>query len=153
MNRIKLFEDFLNSSELNIYDKPKFVEVLEETIYPSSFICSYVASAIKMLEGNGVKIYGFSYDENPTSVYFSEEELQEGHHFAVLDERFIIDPWIYEDYNRSVFDLHKEEDRDVIKYIYGDKDSWTDITPSSNDFKKLFSNKYQTLLDFYNKHT
>ena len=78
MNRIKLFEDFLNSSELNIYDKPKFVEVLEETIYPSSFICSYVASAIKMLEGNGVKIYGFSYDENPTSVYFSEEELQEG---------------------------------------------------------------------------
>ena len=137
---------------LSIYDNPKFVEVLEETIYPSSFICSYVASAIKMLQGDDVKIYGFAHDDNPTSVYFSEEDLKEGHHFAVFNERFIIDCWIYQDYNRSVFDLNKEEDRNIIEYIYGNKYKWTDVTLSSYDFKKLFSNKYPNLLDFYNKH-
>lgn len=147
-----MFEEYSNSLNLNVYDNPKFINTLEETIEPSSFICSYVASAIKMLEGDGVKIYGFSYDENPSSIYFSEEELQEGHHFAVLNDRYIIDPWVYEDYNRSVFDLNKDEDNDVIKHIYGDKNNWTDITKNSDDFEKLFPNKYMILKDFYNKN-
>ena len=153
MKHIKLFEEHSKQPNLHIYDDQKFIELLEETISPSSFICSYVASAIKMLEGDGVKVYGFSYDENPSSVYFSEEELQEGDHFAVLDDRFIIDPWIFEEYNRSVFDLHKEGDRGVIKYIYGDKNNWTDITDISDDFKVLFKDSYQNLIDFYNKQS
>lgn len=153
MSRIKLYEEFSNFINKKIYDSPEFNRILEEAIEPSSFICSFVASAIKMLEGDAIKIYGFSYEENPSSVYFSPEELQEGHHFAVYNDRLIIDPWVFEGYNRSVFDLNSQKDKDIIEYIYGDKNNWTDITKYSDNFKNLFPNTYQDLIDFHNKYT
>jgi len=91
------FMDFQNK-----YDNPKFIELLEKTIEPSSFICTYVASAIKMLEGDNVKIYGFSTTENPEAKYFVEEngeDSDEGHHFAVMNNRYIIDPWVYDNFS------------------------------------------------------
>lgn len=166
MKHIKIFEEF-SKKNINpyIYDNPKFVEVIENTIEEdgSSFICTYIASAVRMLEGDKVKIYGFSTEENPESTYFIEEngeDSDEGHHFAVMDDRYIIDPWIYNNYydypnifNRCVFDLLNKSDEEIIKYVYGDKTKWTDITDyidKMNNFKKLFPKTYKKLLDFYN---
>jgi len=143
----------INNNDPYIYDDPKLVEMLEKTIEPSSFICSYVASAVKMLEGDSIKIYGFSVSENPEAMYFVEEhgeECDEGHHFTVMDDRYIIDPWVYDNFDRSVFDLQNKKDEDIITYIYGDKNNWTDITNRTDDFKQLFPKTYKTLMRYHN---
>jgi hypothetical protein len=144
-------EDF-NSETPYIYDNPKLVQMIEKVIEPSSFICSYVTSAIKMLEGDKIKVYGFSVMENPDAEYFVEDygdDSDEGHHFVVMNDRYIIDPWVYDNIGRSVFDLENKEDKDIIRYIYGDVNKWTDITNRVYNFKLLFPKTYQELIDFY----
>ena len=162
MKHIKLFENF-SKKDPYIYDDKDFVDMIERTIEEDgSFVCTFVASAIKMLEGDNVKIYGFSTEENPDSAYFlatEGEDSAEGHHFAVLNDRYILDPWIYDNFydypktfDRSVFDLQSKKDEDIIKFIYGDKNNWTDITKMIEEeypFKKFF-HKYKELLDYYN---
>ena len=142
-----------------IYDDKKFVKKIEESIEKdgSSFICSYVASAIRMLEGKKVKIYGFSQKENPQALYFKDldEDEEEGHHFAVADDRYIIDAWIFNNFHgksifgRSVFDLKNPNDKKIIEYIYGKKSNWTDITNRADDFEKLFSKTSDKLKQDY----
>jgi len=150
----------IGSKNPYIYDDPKFVKEIENAIEKdgSSFICSYVASAVKMLEGDDVKIYGFSIDKNPDTVYFSDEEGDEGHHFAIMNDRYIIDPWMYNNYqdyniktnfNRSVFDLQNKDDKKIIKHIYGNKNNWVDVTDGFDDFKDLFPRTYKELIDYH----
>jgi len=150
----------INKTNPYIYDNPKLVKMIEDSIEKngSSFICTYVASAVKMLEGSNVKIYGFSIYNNPDAEYFSDEEGDEGHHFAVLDDRYILDAWIYNNYqdyqanikfNRSVFDLENKEDKKIIKYLYGNRNKWVDITKNVEDFKDLFPLTYKDLINGY----
>lgn len=168
MRNIKLFEEYSKENKNPyIYDNPELVKMIEDIIEEdASFICTWVSSAIKMLEGDDIKIYGFSTEENPESEYFMEEngeDSDEGHHFAVMNDRYIIDPWIYNNYynypntfNRSVFDLQNKDDEEIIKYIYGDKNNWTDLTKyveHDYNFKKHFPKTYQKLLDYYKNFT
>jgi hypothetical protein len=166
IDKVKNWKQFLNENirKTNpyIYDNPKLIEMIEKTIEPSSFICTWVASAVKMLEGDSIKVYGFSTYQNPDATYFVEEnglDSDEGHHFAVMDNRYIIDPWIYdnfhngETFNRSVFDLQNKNDEEIIKYIYGDRNKWVDITNSiekHDKFEDLFPKTYKDLIDYYN---
>jgi len=149
---------------LNVYNIPTFVKILEDIIQEdgSSYICSYVASAIKMLEGDNIKIYGFSQKENPESKYFYDinEDPDEGHHFAVYNNRYIIDPWIYNNYKdyktkkifgRSVFDIKNPKDLPLIKYIYGNPKKWTDISNRSDKFESLFPEGATKLKKIKNK--
>ena len=151
IDKVKNWKQLLNeNTKINpyIYDNPKFVELLEKTIEPSSFICTFVASAIKMLEGDKIKIYGFSTSENPDAEYFVEEngeDSDEGHHFAVMNNRYIIDPWIFDNFNRSVFDLQNKNDKEIIRYLYGDRKNWTDITDAVEPFEQMFPKTYKYL--------
>jgi hypothetical protein len=157
-DKIKNFKEFAKKPNPYIYDNPKLIEIIEKTIEPSSFICTYIASAVKMLEGDNIKIYGFSTYENPNAIYFVEEygeNSDEGHHFAVMNNRYIIDPWIYDNFyntntfNRSVFDLQNKNDEEIIKYIYGDKNKWTDITNDVEKFDDMFPKTYKDLIEYY----
>lgn len=149
---LKNYKQFVSESNVSnpyVYDSLKFIELLEKTIEPSSFICTYVASAIKMLEGDNIKIYGFSTSENTDAKYFVEEngeDSDDGHHFAVMNNRYIIDPWVYDNFGRSVFDLQNTNDDNVIKYLYGDKSKWTDITSRVEPFEQMFPKTYENLI-------
>ena len=162
LSKILLKETFnIRNKNPYIYDDSKVVKMIERAIEPSSFICTYVASAIKMIEGDNIKIYGFSSEENPESqFFFDEESSEEGHHFAVMDDRYIIDPWIYDNYkdyktketfNRSVFDLKNKKDEKIIEMIYGDKSKWTDITEHVDKFENIFPTTYKSLLKHFKK--
>ena len=37
----------------------------------------------------------------------------------------------------------------MIKFIYGNKNNWVDITNSVEDFKDMFPKTYKKLLDYY----
>ena len=79
-----------NEFSLAMYNDARFVTIFENLIEKEcgTFYCTRVAAAVRMLEGNKVRIYGFSEAENPQAEYFNEgEESDEGHHFAVINDR------------------------------------------------------------------
>ena len=85
--------------------------------------CSDCARYIRSRERN-TTIYGFWSQENPR---WAGSHLYDGHDFAVVDGRFIVDPWIVETERlsrRSVFDLKDPADRMEIRRIYGAECSW-----------------------------
>ena len=84
-----------------------------------------------------VKIFGFLDQENPGTAAGS---MRGGHDFAVVDDRYIVDPWIVEVFNHNittpmdegldkltnqgVFDINDPKDQKMISVIYGPKEKW-----------------------------
>jgi hypothetical protein len=77
------------------------------------------------------------------------DDSDEGHHFAVMNNRYIIDPWVFDNFNRSVFDLQNKNDEEMVRYLYGDRNKWTDITNRIENFKDMFPKTYEELLNYY----
>lgn len=85
--------------------------------------CYDCASYIRSLEPN-TEIYGFWSREN---TGWAGAILQDGHDFAVVDRRYIVDPWIVETEHlsdRAVFDLKNPADHAEVRRLYGDRRSW-----------------------------
>ena len=89
------------------------------------FICTCVAEYI--VEKIGGRVMGFESDENSLS---SISRSYDGHDFALIQDRYIIDPWVklFENYaSKCVFDLKSDADQHLIRKIYGDKEKWKEI--------------------------
>ena len=95
--------------------------------------CTGFACAIQDKLGKGrVKVVGFSDEANPGTVFGGNKGFKEiapqadGHDFAVLDDRYIIDPWLTEfaDSKQGVFDLQDPGDAEAVRGIYGDPSRW-----------------------------
>ncbi len=85
--------------------------------------CYDCADYIRACEPN-TAIYGFWSREN---AGWAGAILVDGHDFAVVDDRYIVDPWIVETErlsDRPVFDLKNPNDRTEVRRIYGDRKSW-----------------------------
>src|SRR5690606_6352915 len=80
--------------------------------------CTGQARLVRRIEGDIVHLYGFSNGANPGTIVDDwSGDPEEGHHFAVLDERFIVDPWMHGmpldgtlTIGRCVFDLDDPAD-------------------------------------------
>jgi hypothetical protein len=82
------------------------------------------AAYIVELEGAG-KIVGFYDGTNPTA--HAAGYAGGGHDFALIDDRYIADPWVKETgltSTRAVFDLQDPEDQEEIQHLYGDPRMW-----------------------------
>lgn len=115
------------SSGVNRWNDKKFVAKYEHLM--NNFHCETVAEVVKRLEGG--QIWGFSDEENPGTKYFSGDD-EDGHHFTVVDNRYIVDPWMLEMEGRSVFDLDSSKDKTIIKKLYGQRSKWTRIDTQRN---------------------
>lgn len=85
--------------------------------------CGDCAHYIRSLEPN-TAVYGFWSKDNPS---WAGARLVDGHDFALVEERYIVDPWIVETEHlsdRAVFDLHDPADAAEIHRIYGDRRTW-----------------------------
>lgn len=93
----------------------------------SAVCCTDYASWIyKRLPGR-VKIYGFSNDKNPTSRIAREVIHPGGHDFAIVDDRFIVDPWprlVAGAFRQMVFDLTDPADAAIVADVYGPRECW-----------------------------
>lgn len=81
------------------------------------------------VEIDQVQIKGFFREDNPAATH-PALEVVDGHDFAVLSGRFVIDPWISvytgcED--QTVYDLRDPQDAPKILAIYGDPSAWSDV--------------------------
>lgn len=86
--------------------------------------CTSWARYVMRIEGDGVHLYGFFDDDNPGSEIAN---LCGGHDFAVVDGRFIVDPWVKHVEGlsgRCVFDLDDPSDAEAITRLYGDRCRW-----------------------------
>ena len=85
----------------------------------------YAIHIFRALPGR-VEIFGFANSDNPTSRVAREEMHPGGHDFAVVDDRYIVDPWprlVQGGFSQMVFDL-KGADAALALDIYGPAACW-----------------------------
>ena len=98
----------------------------------------YACAVLQKLGKSRVKVFGFHDTDNPSSAI---AQAAGGHDFALVDGRFIVDPWLGEGFatpmdaksgeplpQRTVFDLEAPGDRKLIEELYGDRAKWKDMT-------------------------
>jgi hypothetical protein len=94
----------------------------------SAVCCTdYAALIFSKLPGR-VQIFGFANADNPTSRVARESIHPGGHDFAVVDGRFIVDPWLRLvpcACQQMVFDLDNAEDGKFALDLYGPRNCWT----------------------------
>ena len=75
----------------------------------------------KKLGAKRVKIYGFYLKDNPTA---KSAKISGGHDFAMVDDRFIVDPWLTDVMGASqgVFDVQTEQME--VTCLYGNRNKW-----------------------------
>lgn len=87
-------------------------------------ICTSWANYVCEQLPDRAKRFGFWVKENPAP---SLARLCDGHDFAVVDERYIVDGWLKNVecvVDRAVFDIQDPADADVIRAYYGDPSKW-----------------------------
>lgn len=102
--------------------------------------CTGYAKEIVRILGPVARVVGFLSEDNPNALV---AHMHTGHDFALVEERFIVDPWIVDVETGSisppgnkpiinlngqgVFDMENSEDQELIELLYGDKTKWADI--------------------------
>ncbi len=97
--------------------------------------CTGYACAIRDKLGEGrVRVRGFFQGDNPGTIFGGRDPqfdpVADGHDFAVVDDRYIVDPWVTEfvgGIDQGVYDLLDPADRDMISRIYGDPEKWSGL--------------------------
>ena len=89
-------------------------------------ICTNGADYVVEMLGEGFR-YGFMVEDNPS---VTEEEIiaAEGHDFAVIRHRYIVDLWISHFTgcdSQVVYDLYDARDQAKIKKYFGDPSCWS----------------------------
>lgn len=82
-----------------------------------------------------VKIHGFKNEDNPTAKIVKENMHPGGHDFAVIEGRFLVDPWIKlvrMKADRIAFDMCDQKDSEYVNDMYGPKDNWKHMVEAEN---------------------
>jgi hypothetical protein len=70
----------------------------------------------------GGEVRGYWHEDNPTARV---GEVEGGHDFAVTEDRFLVDPWLFQYYCDSpVLDLDVPADRAEAAARYGPEEKW-----------------------------
>lgn len=80
--------------------------------------------------GHRVDVVGFANEDNPESLCAIEEYHPGGHDFAIVDDRYLIDPWVrlvaaVED--QIFYDLNDPADFAKAVRIYGPREKWLSL--------------------------
>lgn len=98
--------------------------------YGYGAICTSHAEYIATHE-NGL-VCGFMVEDNPCEI----GELADGHDFALIEGRYIVDTWLYnweESIDKPVLDMQNPDDSKLIRRFYGDPDKWERHAPSARN--------------------
>lgn len=85
---------------------------------------AYAEHVRNVLGAERVAVVGFFESENPDSEVARDCG---GHDFALVDGRFVVDPWLRAVDGRSqaiAFDTALESDRETIARLYGRRETW-----------------------------
>jgi hypothetical protein len=82
-------------------------------------------SAVKVVRAFGGRMIGYYASDNPTAAI--GEPHCDGHDFAIVADRFVVDYWAYRvvgAVDRPVFDLSEPSDAALVNQFYGSKETW-----------------------------
>ena len=102
----------------------------------SAVCCTGYALAIQKKLPGRVRVYGFWSEDNPGAAV---SEYSDGHDFAVVDGRYIVDPWAQEVEGCSswgVLDLLNEQHGSAIRRLYGDREKWEELETHNAQIEK-----------------
>lgn len=92
------------------------------------FCCRCVDAAIKVIQKFGGRVVGYNCSQNPSALI--GKKLCEGHDFAVVAERFIVDYWAFQVarvIERPVLDITQPKDYQLVRQLYGDENKWEQV--------------------------
>lgn len=94
----------------------------------------YACEIQEKLGKERVTVMGFDGESNPGSAI---SEIADGHDFAVVDGRYIVDPWVtdVEDIGKGAYDMTDPADAAEIRRLYGDPKTWERAGPDAPAFK------------------
>ena len=96
----------------------------------SGTCCTGYAHLVEERLPGRVRVVGFANKDNPTSRIARESWHPGGHDFAIVDDRFIVDPWprlvrFGAPTTKMVYDMQCEAE--LVLDIYGPRDCWQGI--------------------------
>jgi hypothetical protein len=97
----------------------------------SSVVCTNYAKHIKKtLAQRNVEVVGFMCSDNQDCT-FTRMDLAEGHDFALVDGRYLVDPWMRlvcgYDNVPMVYDLLEPGEAKEAQHMYGARDRWVRV--------------------------
>lgn len=106
-------------------ETPEFMSYFRDGL--DAICCTnYAIQVAKALPGR-TQIVGFANEDNPASRVARDEIHPGGHDFAIVDGRYIVDPWIKlvaAEGDQVVFDLDDPVDAAAALDIYGPRECW-----------------------------
>lgn len=106
----------------------------------SGTCCTDYAELIYNALPGRVEIWGFANEDNPDCRIAQEEWHPGGHDFAIVDHRFIVDPWprlVACTCTQMVFDLKDPHDAEKASRIYGPKKRWTRLEAAEEHAEEM----------------
>lgn len=91
-------------------------------------------AAMKVALAFGGRVVGYKSPANPSARI--GYECGEGHDFAVVANRFVVDYWAFRVARlvaTPVLDLSNPSDRELVRFLYGNEQSWEDVPVVSGD--------------------
>jgi len=119
--------------DLRYHHLPRNLQPGGESLLPhggSGVCCTEYAKHIRLSlkpDGHKVDVVGFANEDNPTSLCAIDEYHPGGHDFAIVDGRYLIDPWVrlVAGLEQQIFyDLEDEKDLAKALSVYGPRDCW-----------------------------
>lgn len=99
-------------------------------LFPSGgqwFICTDWADYVRRAYGKRAKLYGFHTENNPAPGM----ENFDGHDFAVVDGRYIVDGWLPNIeglHHSAVIDMQDPAEKETVAKFYGNPKRWERAT-------------------------
>jgi hypothetical protein len=93
--------------------------------------CTHYAIQIGRRFPSHTQIFGFSNEENPDCEFVTHDAHPGGHDFAILDGRWLVDPWVRLVrglFDEIAFDLEDPADVALVLKRYGKKENWKHMT-------------------------
>jgi hypothetical protein len=106
----------------------KFNRSEECHVFPNgdaSAICTSWAKYVRRLLGNRVQLFGFSDENNPSSLIAKDYG---GHDFALVDGRYIVDGWLTQVagmHGNAILDMQDPQEKQIIAKLYGPMKKWS----------------------------
>lgn len=129
-------------AQMDAYCKEHGEPTYAESLFPDgtgAVCCTNYAVQIGRQFPSQTQIFGFSNEENPDCQIVKDDLHPDGHDFAIVDERWLVDPWVRLvpcAYPEIVYDLHDPSDATLARARYGTRENWKHMTGAEEDFRK-----------------
>lgn len=130
------------AAELDAYQEEKgyvLSDVTSEFPDGSMVNCTGYAIQIGKKFPDSTLIFGFENEDNPDCDIVQKRLHPGGHDFAVLEDRWLIDPWVKQvryAYEQTIYDLLDPRDFALVRARYGRRDNWKHNVEAEKEFRK-----------------